>query len=79
MGMGAVLCIIGVWIEKGMGLIIPGFIPTPMGDLVEYRPSVAEFLISLGIWALGALIFTVMAKVALAIQFGDLKEPKSDD
>jgi molybdopterin-containing oxidoreductase family membrane subunit len=74
MGVAAVLCIVGVWIEKGMGLIIPGFMPTPMGDLVEYRPSVAEFLISLGIWAFGALLFTVMAKVALAIQFGNLQE-----
>ena len=74
MGVASVFCIVGVWIEKGMGLIIPGFMPSPMGDLVEYRPSVSEFLISLGIWAFGALLFTVMAKVALAIQFGDLKE-----
>lgn len=69
----SVFCIVGVWVEKGMGLIIPGFIPSPMGDIVEYQPSVAEFLISLGIWSFGALLFTVMAKVALAIQFGDLK------
>ena len=26
-----VLCIVGIWIEKGMGLVIPGFIPTPLG------------------------------------------------
>lgn len=77
MGVAAVLTIVGVWVEKGMGLIIPGFMPTPMGDLVEYQPSVSEFLISLGIWALGALIFTVMAKVALAIQFGNLHEGAS--
>ena len=74
MGVASVFCVVGVWIEKGMGLIIPGLIPSPMGNLVEYRPSSAEFLISLGIWALGAMLFTVMAKVALAIQFGDLKE-----
>ena len=73
MGVACVFCIVGVWIEKGMGLIIPGLIPSPLGDLVEYRPSAAEFLISLGIWALGAMLFTVMTKVALAIQFGDLK------
>ena len=72
-----VFCIVGVWIEKGMGLIIPGQIPSPIGDLVEYRPSAAEFLISLGIWALGALVFTVMAKVALAIQFGSLRAKES--
>lgn len=77
LGTASVFCIIGVWIEKGMGLIIPGLIPSPMGNLVEYQPSTSEFLISLGIWAFGALLFTVMAKVALAIQFGDLKEKKS--
>ncbi len=77
MGIASVFCIVGVWIEKGMGLIIPGLIPSPMGNLVEYRPSVAEFLISLGIWAFGAMLFTVMAKVALAIQYGSLKERSS--
>jgi molybdopterin-containing oxidoreductase family membrane subunit len=71
---GSVLCVLGVWIEKGMGLIIPGFIPSPSGELVEYSPSVIEFLVSLGIWALGALVFTVFAKVALAIQYGTLRE-----
>ncbi|MCG8417513.1 MAG: polysulfide reductase NrfD [Proteobacteria bacterium] len=70
---GSALCVLGVWIEKGMGLIIPGFIPTPTGDLVEYTPSAGEFLICLGIWAFGALIFTAMAKVALAIQHGRLR------
>ncbi len=72
---GAVLCVLGVWIEKGMGLIIPGFIPSPAGDLVEYTPSAVEFLVCLGIWAMGALMFTLMAKVALAIQHGDLRAP----
>lgn len=71
--LGAVLCVLGVWIEKGMGLVVPGFIPTPTGDLVEYAPSIVEFLVCLGIWAFGALLFSVMAKVALAIQHGELR------
>ena len=33
-----VLCIVGIWIEKGMGLVIPGFIPTPLGEMMEYTP-----------------------------------------
>jgi molybdopterin-containing oxidoreductase family membrane subunit len=69
----AFLCVVGIWVEKGMGLIIPGFIPSPAGDLVEYRPSLTEFFVSAGIWALGALLFTVMARVALAIQTGRLR------
>jgi len=69
---GSVFCIVGIWIEKGMGLIIPGFIPTPLGDLVEYVPSSTEFFICLGIWSLGTLIFTLMSKVAVSIEMGKL-------
>jgi Ni/Fe-hydrogenase subunit HybB-like protein len=72
--LACIMAILGIWIEKGMGLIIPGFIPTPMGDMVEYIPSVTEFFICLGIWAFGALLFTVLAKVAIAIQIGELRE-----
>lgn len=69
-----VFAVLGIWIEKGMGLIIPGFIPTPLGDMVEYTPSIVEFFVSLGIWSFGALLFTILAKVAVAIQVGDLRE-----
>jgi Ni/Fe-hydrogenase subunit HybB-like protein len=67
------LCVVGIWIEKGMGLLIPGFIPTPLGDLVEYTPALTEIFVSAGIWAFGAFIFTAMAKVAVAIQKGELR------
>ncbi len=71
--LASIFCVIGVWVEKGMGLIIPGFIPSPADDLVEYTPSMAEFMICLGIWSMGALIFTVIVRVALAIQTGKLR------
>jgi molybdopterin-containing oxidoreductase family membrane subunit len=67
------LAIVGIWIEKGMGLIVPGFLPTPTGDLVEYTPSLQETLICLSIWAIGALVFMVATKVTLAVQNGDLR------
>ena len=70
--LGAVLTVLGVWIEKGMGLIIPGFIPSSLGDLHEYTPSINEFFVCLGIWSLGTLLFTLLAKVSIAIQLGDL-------
>lgn len=63
----SVAIFVGIWIEKGMGLIIPGFIPSPLGSIVEYIPSVIESLICLGIWAIGALTFTIITKVALEI------------
>ena len=59
---------VGIWIEKGLGLIVPGFIPGPWGKIVEYAPSWVEITITLGIWAMGAFIFTILAKVAIAIE-----------
>lgn len=63
-----VLLFIGVWVEKGMGLIIPGFIPGPWGKIVEYSPTIVELLVTLGIWAMGAFVFTILVKVALPIE-----------
>jgi molybdopterin-containing oxidoreductase family membrane subunit len=65
-----VLAIVGVWIEKGMGLVIPGFVPTPLGEVFEYTPTWGEVFVSLGIWALGILVFTLLAKVAIPIELG---------
>ncbi len=62
-----VLAFVGIWIEKGMGLIIPGFIPSTLHEVVEYSPSVVEWQISAGIWALGLLVYTVALKIALPV------------
>jgi molybdopterin-containing oxidoreductase family membrane subunit len=65
-----VLAFVGVWIEKGMGLVVPGFIPTPLGEVFEYAPTLRELAVALGIWAIGALVFTVLAKASIAIELG---------
>lgn len=67
-----VLAIVGIWIEKGMGLVIPGFIPTPLGAIVEYTPTWNETLICLGIWSLGLLCYTVFLRMAVPILQGRL-------
>ena len=68
-----VACFVGIWIEKGMGLIIPGFVPTPLGQIVEYLPSLNESLVCLGIWAFGALVYSWMLHVAVPIMNGSLR------
>ncbi len=59
------LAFIGAWIEKGMGLIIPGFIPSTLHEIVEYIPSLLEWKVTVGIWALGLMVFTIAIKTAL--------------
>ena len=61
---------VSIWIDKGLGLIVPGFIPTPTGEIFEYMPTLLESLIVLGVWAMGALILTLLYKVVLSVRHG---------
>jgi Ni/Fe-hydrogenase subunit HybB-like protein len=71
LNLGCLLIIIGVWIEKGPGLIIPGFVPDPLGEIYDYMPNLLELMVSFGIWATGLLIFTLFMKVAIPIETGE--------
>jgi Ni/Fe-hydrogenase subunit HybB-like protein len=68
---GCILIFIGVYIEKGMGLVIPGFIPDVLGEIYEYSPTGVEMLITMGIWATGLFVFTMLLRVAIPILNGD--------
>lgn len=70
---GCCATIVGMWIEKGMGHVIPGFIPSSLGEIVEYSPSLNETLVCAGVWAVGGLLLTLMLKVAVPIEFGGLR------
>jgi molybdopterin-containing oxidoreductase family membrane subunit len=72
LNIACVLAIVGIWIEKGMGLIVPAFIPTPLGELVEYRPTLHETLICLGIWAFGLLVYTILVRVSVPVLAGQI-------
>jgi len=71
LNLGCLLVIIGVWIEKGPGFVIPGFVPDPLGEIVQYLPNSLELMVSFGIWATGLLIFTLLMKVAIPIETGE--------
>ena len=73
LNIACVTCFVGIWIEKGMGLIIPGFVPSPLGQVVEYLPTINETLVCLGIWAFGVLMFSWMLHVAIPIMNGALR------
>ncbi|MBI2519106.1 MAG: polysulfide reductase NrfD [Bdellovibrio sp.] len=75
------LAILGTWTEKGMGLIIPAFIPSVFGDIVEYSPSLHEFWICMAIWSFGVLTYTINSRVCIAILNGNLciKRKSSND
>jgi len=67
----AALCgmvIITTWIDKGLGLMTGGFVPNPMEKVTEYWPTVPEALITLGVWAMGFLVLTLLYKVATSIK-----------
>src|SRR5512134_2403080 len=71
LNIGCVLILIGVYIEKGMGLVIPGFVPDVLGDIYEYSPTGTEILVTIGIWAAGLFVFTMLLRIAVPIMNGD--------
>ncbi len=73
LNIGSLLIYAGVYIEKGMGLIIPGFTPDTLGEIYEYTPSFTEITVAAGIFSLGFFVFTLMLKVAIPIVLGDFR------
>ncbi len=72
LNIACVFLIVGIWIEKGMGLIVPAFIPSPLGEIVEYTPTINEILVCLGIWAFGLLLYTIFVRVTIPVLSGRL-------
>ena len=67
----AVACIavfLSLWIEKGLGLVVTGFIPSPLEKVIRYTPTGPEVAITIGVWALGCLLITALYKIFLAVK-----------
>ncbi len=69
LNIGAVLIYCGVYVEKGVALVIPGFTPSTLGEIYHYAPSWTELRVSMGIFGVGAILFTLMVNVAIKFLF----------
>ncbi len=67
------MAFVGIWIEKGMGLVIPGEIPSPIGAFSQYTPTTIEIFNSVGIWAFGFFLLTLLLKGAAGILSGEVR------
>lgn len=70
---GCVLAFAGVYVEKGLGLLLPGMTPDALGEVYRYDPSLNEVMVGIGVWGVGALLFTLMVKVSTAISAGEFR------
>jgi molybdopterin-containing oxidoreductase family membrane subunit len=68
LAIACILLFISLWIDKGIGLVIGGFVPNPLEEITAYHPSFQEIMITLGVWATGFFILTVLYKIALAVK-----------
>ncbi len=57
-----------LWLDKGLGLIVGGFTPSPLDTITTYTPTLPEWSIVMGVWAIGALLVTVFYKITLSVR-----------
>jgi len=62
-----------IWIEKGLAMIVAGFIPSPLGRFTSYWPTAPELMISAGIYAIGALLLTALIKIFSDVRSSSLE------
>ena len=59
---------VSIWIDKGAGMMTGGLNPTPLGEYTGYFPSLVEIIMGVGLYAFGALILTVLYKIAITVK-----------
>ena len=60
--------LVSLWIDKGLGMVIGGFVPSPLGSVTAYVPTAPEIAIAAGIWAAAALVATLLFRSAIAVR-----------
>jgi molybdopterin-containing oxidoreductase family membrane subunit len=74
LNVGCGLILVSVFIEKGVALVVPGFTPSVLGEIYEYAPTKVEVMVSAGVFGVGALVFTLLSRAAIAVLNGELRE-----
>jgi molybdopterin-containing oxidoreductase family membrane subunit len=59
---------LSLWIDKGLGLVLGGFVPNPLDYITEYYPTRVELGVTVGVWATGFFILTVLYKTAIGVK-----------
>jgi molybdopterin-containing oxidoreductase family membrane subunit len=59
---------IGIWIDKGMGMVAGGFVPNPLHEVNEYFPTFPEVMIAIAVYGTGFLILTILYKVFVGVK-----------
>lgn len=68
LAIGSATLFIGLWLDKGIGFVLAGFVPTPLEEIVEYYPTLNEIMITIAVWCTGFFILTVLYKIAIGVE-----------
>ncbi len=68
LGLGCAGLFLAFWLDKGIGFVLAGFVPTPLHEITEYIPTANELGITIGVWATGFLVVTLLYKIAIGVE-----------
>jgi molybdopterin-containing oxidoreductase family membrane subunit len=60
--------VLAIWIEKGLAMVVTGFVPAPLGQITEYAPTAPEIAVTLGVYAVGGLVLTMLYQLVLSVR-----------
>jgi Ni/Fe-hydrogenase subunit HybB-like protein len=67
-GIGCAMIFFALWLDKGLGFVLGGLVVNPLHEIVEYYPTANEIGITVGIWATGFFLVTVLYKIAVSVE-----------
>ncbi|HIQ38071.1 MAG TPA: menaquinol oxidoreductase [Desulfocapsa sulfexigens] len=68
LGLGCASLFLAFWLDKGIGFVFAGFVSTPLHEIAEYIPTANELGITIGVWASGLFVVTVLYKIAIGVE-----------